>query len=205
MDGLNKRYDVEIKVLSPLSIGAGTEKDWTKGSDFVSKDGKIYKLNLGKIISRNIDSNELSQYFAKRDADGIVRILGNNLENVSEKVFSAPVDTDNDIKSFVRNELSGKPVITGSSLKGAVRSVLFDYLRTTESREREVFGNSKDGSEFMRFIKFSDAEFDNTELVNTKIFNLHQDNGDWVGGWKHSGNPEGYTNSSFRPTGFKTI
>lgn len=205
MAGLNKRYDVEIKVLSPLSIGAGAENDWTKGSDFVRKDKKIYKLSLAKMISRNVDVEQLSQYFATRDSDGIVQILGNQLEAVSEAVFSAPIDTENDIKSFVRNELSGKPIIAGSSLKGAVRSILFEHLRTAERNEREVFGNSKDGSEFMRFVKFTDAEFDKTELVNTKIFNLHQSEGNWIGGWKHSGSSNGSTNSTFKPTGFNTI
>ncbi|MBR4971231.1 MAG: hypothetical protein IKY58_05590, partial [Paludibacteraceae bacterium] len=106
-----------------------------------------------------------------------------------------------DIKAFVKNQLTGKPILAGSSLKGAIRSILFDYLRDREHDEKQVFGSSVKGDEFMRFIKISDAEFDGTSLVNTKIFNLQRKR-DWVGGWKHGGKE---TDDKFNPTGFNTI
>ena len=31
MEGVNKKYNLEIEVLTPLSIGAGAEKDWVRG------------------------------------------------------------------------------------------------------------------------------------------------------------------------------
>jgi hypothetical protein len=54
----------------------------------------------------------------------------------------------------------------------------------------------------MRFIKFSDAEFEETALVNTKIFNLHRAGDNFEGGWKHSASQ---TNEDFRPIGFNTL
>ncbi|MDR3272567.1 MAG: hypothetical protein LBT29_03675 [Flavobacteriaceae bacterium] len=42
MDTLNQKFNIEITVLSPLSIGAGAEKDWVKGIDFVVKNKKLW-------------------------------------------------------------------------------------------------------------------------------------------------------------------
>jgi len=201
MEAINKKYNIEIEILSPLSIGAGAEKDWVEGADFVVKDNRLYKLNLKKMVSKGIDLQRLTTFFANKDSDGIVKLLGDYLENVSDFSIDLPVNSDNDIKAFVKNQLSGNPIIPGSSLKGALRSILFQYLGGTSKDGREVFGSSTEGDEFMRFIKVSDAEFDDTTLVNTKIFNL-QNTGDWKGGWKHSGSN---TSSSFNPVGFNTL
>ena len=97
--------------------------------------------------------------------------------------------------------MNDKPVLVGSSLKGAIRSVLFKKLDAKSKDGKEVFGSSLVGDEFMRFVKVADAEFQDTTLLNTKIFNLQKKAG-WIGGWKH-GQQE--TGSDFRPTGFNTI
>lgn len=221
MAEINKKYDVEIEVLTPLSIGAGAEKDWVRGVDFVVKDRNLYKLNLKKIAANGVDLAKLSNFFASKNEKGVLELIDDKLNSVSDFCKPFPTDSKNDIKSFVKNQLSGNPVLTGSSIKGAIRSILLDYLATKSEiedakrrsdRERKpfesyIFGSSKDGDEFMRFIKFSDAEFDKTELVNTKIFNLHG-NGSWKGGWKdrmsdRQGNS--YTNETYSCTGFNTI
>lgn len=202
MEGVNKKYYIELEVLTPLNIGAGAEKDWVKGADFVVKDQILYKLNLRKMANAGFDLGPLSSYFAKKDALALLRLIGNRLAEVSDFSMQIPVDSDNDIKSFVKNQLSGNPILAGSSLKGAVRSVLFDYLRDKEQKEQEVFGSSVKGDEFMRFVKFSDVEFEHTELVNTKIFNLRKSEGTWLGGWKHAQNS---TDSHFAQEGFNTL
>lgn len=202
METINKKYDLKIEVLTPLSIGAGAEKDWVKGVDFVANKGKIYKLNLKKIVKEGVNIDRLTSFFASKNEQGIINLITEpNLENVSDFVMTLPADSPNDIKAFVKNQLTGKPILAGSSLKGAIRSILFDYLRYRESDEKQVFGSSVKGDEFMRFIKISDAEFDGTSLVNTKIFNLRNDNGLWCGGWKHGGN----TDKTFKQDGFNTI
>lgn len=200
-DVINKKYDIEIEVVTPLSIGAGAEKDWVKGVDFVVEKGKLYKLNLRKMASIGIDISKLTTYFAEKNEKSVLALIGGKLKEVSDKEFNMPISTQNDIKSFVKNQLSGNPIIAGSSIKGAVRSVLFDYLRTNETNDKVVFGSSTKGDEFMRFIKFSDSEFDKTELVNTKIFNL-QNKESWQGGWKHEMKK---TNSTFSSKGFNTV
>ncbi|MDR3272566.1 MAG: RAMP superfamily CRISPR-associated protein [Flavobacteriaceae bacterium] len=151
--------------------------------------------------------DELTSYFAAKNEAGLLKKIEGKLEAVSDKIISLPTDTANDVKSFIKNELSGNPIIPGSSLKGAVRSVILDYLigtqKPTRLDEKDYFGDSNKGDELMRFIKFSDAEFSETTIVNTKIFNLKGSGNNWTGGWKHEF--KGGTNDKYKPNGFNTL
>lgn len=203
MDIINSKYNIALEVITPISIGAGAEKDLVKGIDFIVNNGKIYRIDLSKMQEAGIDIVSLSPYFANRDSARILRLIGNKLAEVSDgEPLTLPAQSDNDIKAFIRNEFTGKPIVPGSSIKGTIRSILFEYLKDTNERdEKTVFGKANDGNEFMRFIKFSDFEFDKTELINTKIFNLTKNNGRWASGWKNGGNSTG----EFRSTGFNTL
>lgn len=222
MEGINKKYNLEIEVLTPLSIGAGAEKDWVRGVDFVVTEGKLYKFNMRKMVQNGIKPEELSSYFASKDEKGLMAKLAGKLENVCDAIIPLPVTSVNDVKSFVKNQLTGKPILVGSSLKGAIRSILLDSIATKKEIDAAIdkakkehkpfesflFGSSTKGDEFMRFMKFSDAEFEETSLVNTKIFNLRKPNNEWLGGWKHKqtdrdGNS--FTNGTFDPIGFNTL
>lgn len=175
MNTLNNKHHIEITVLSPLSIGAGAEKDWVKGMDFVVKDSEIYLLNMRKLVNNGINPADITTFFANKDSAGLLRKIEAKLKMVSDRVMMLPANSENDIKSFIKNEFSGNPIIPGSSLKGAVRSVILDYLLNGKKpcplKEKDYFGSSNDGDDLMRFIKFTDSEFEETALVNTKIFN----------------------------------
>ena len=201
MNGINNKHNIEIEVLTPLSIGAGNEKDWARGIDFIVDNHNLYKLNLRKMVDAGFKPEDLAGYFASRNELGLRAKLANRLQQVSDEIIPYPEESDNDVKSFIKNPLSGNPIVPGSSLKGAIRSVLYEYFGAKSKDGKEVFGTAKDGDEFMRFIKISDAEFEATSLVNTKIFNLQNKNG-WRGGWKH-GTSE--TTGTFCPTGFNTL
>lgn len=210
MKELNKKYPVELEIITPVSIGAGVENDWVNGLDFIESAGKIYKLNLRRLFhpGSGVDVMRLLPLFESKDKKGVLRVLGNKLSDVSEAEFDVSFSSTNDIKAFIKNELSNKPIVPGSSLKGAIRSILYKKLKKTyfkeyEKKERNIFGEPDKGNEFMRFIKFSDMDFDRTYLVNTKIFNLLKvDNREISGGWKH-GRTE--TSFSFKPSGFNTV
>lgn len=212
MEYLNKKYNVTAQVLTPLSIGQGNEKDWVYGVDFLTKSDEngqpwLYHLNIAKMIEAGVDIDRLSQLFADGRAKEIDTLIGNKLSRVSDFQMPLPIATaqalSNPIKTFLRNPLTNRPVLAGSSLKGAIRSVLFSYLRTNEEDNAAVFGKMQDGSDFMRFIRIGDFEFEKTCLVNTKIYNLHRPNGEqWQGGWKHAGQ---HTDTHFNAEGFNTI
>lgn len=204
----NIKYPIELEVITPLCVGAGNDNEWTRGIDYVQKDGKVYVLDIQKAVAKGIDINRLSELFLKSDEQGICLLLGNQLEEISKYTFQLPVKTINPIKTFLRNQLHDKPLIAGSSLKGSIRSALFNYLRVNEKTNEEVFGSMKDGTDFMRFIQIADIEMPSTKLVNSKIFNLRKDGREWFGGWKHKGtdrNGNSHTDEYFLPTGFNTL
>lgn len=201
----NRKYEIELEVITPLSVGAGGDKDWIKGIDYIQHKGKVYVLDMRKMMDVGVDINTLSSLFVNSDNEGVIKLLGNNLDKVSKYVFESPANTTNPIKTFLRTQLYDRPVIAGSSIKGSVRSALFNYLRKDEKRNEDVFGSMKEGTDFMRFIQVGDVEMPETILVNSKIFNLRKDENSWTGGWKHSGGNAGETTSAYRPVGFNTL
>ena len=207
---LNNKYQLEIEVLTPLHVGAGAEKDWMKGADYISDNGKIYILNHKKVASQ-LSPGELASFLVNKNDDGLKKKLQGNLQELSDLVFDEPAKSDNDIKAFIKNGLNNKPIVPGSSIKGAVRSILLDYFidhkkdidKWDKKFETKIFGSANAGDEFMRFIKITDAPFEKTVLVNTKVFNLFGSPSNLNGGWKHEF--RGGTTTHFKPTGFNTI
>ncbi|MCR5140642.1 MAG: hypothetical protein K6B45_10830 [Bacteroidaceae bacterium] len=201
---MNERRQLEIEVITPLSVGAGTSNDWIRGADYIIKGGKVYIIDLTKIVALGIGVDTLSPLLAKTDEKGICELIDDKLEQVSDYVFDLPAVSTNPIKSFLRNQLHDKPIIAGSSLKGAIRSILFNYFRTEERDCGSVLGNMKDNTDFMRFIQVGDAEMEKTSLVNSRLFNLwkERDRDIWHSGWKHSNY---FTSREYEPMGFNTL
>ena len=201
---LNNKTYFAIKVLTPLNIGAGQENDWMENVDFVTDKRYLYKFNLRRLMH---DFGDVVS--SKVGTKGLYSAIGsNNLPNYSQ-IFKRPTDASrnpifcqNPVKTIAKNNLTGNPIIAGSSLKGAIRSVLYQYFDVKRQKENDVFGTAKNGDDFMRFVKISDAEFGETKLINTKIFNLWNDGNSWCGGWKHGSNN---TNEHFKSDGFNTI
>ena len=204
----DKRYPIELEVITPLSVGAGNDNEWVKGLDFVQLEGKVYVIDMQKVVAAGVDVEALTALFLKSDDSGISQLLGSKINELSRYVFDLPAKTDNNIKAFLRTQFYDKPLVAGSSIKGSIRSALFNYLRTDEQKNEEVFGTMKDGTDFMRFIRIGDVEMPSTVLVNTKIFNLRGHGSDWQGGWKHrSTDKEGnsHTDAHYDPVGFNTL
>lgn len=201
---LNKKYTLELEVLTPLHVGTGSEKDWMKGADYIQDKEKLYVLNHKK-LAQKISPDALAGFLINKDDTGLKNKISGMLDEVSDVVFSAPVHSNNDIKTFLKNGLTNKPIVPGSSIKGAVRSILLkEFLNGEKSfDDQRIFGNPNNGDAFMRFIKISDGEFDKTVLMNTKVFNLYKNGSYFSGGWKHEF--RGNTNGTFKPDGFNTI
>ncbi len=217
MKAINTKYKVTAEVLTPLSIGQGAENDWVYGVDYLVQSAPnnpkqllLYHLDLNKMVAAGINIGVLSNYLSANNVQGVLNLLKNSLKKVSDFCIPLPDGIGlngltNPIKTFLRNDLTNHPVLAGSSLKGALRSILFTYLRTNEKDNASVFGNMKDGNDFMRFVRVGDFEFAETCLVNTKIYNLTRNGKEWKGGWKLSGGRKGQTVHEFKPIGFNTI
>jgi CRISPR/Cas system CSM-associated protein Csm5 (group 7 of RAMP superfamily) len=111
-----------MEVLTPWHVGVSCEKDWVQGSDFVVHDGKVKILNLQK-ASKYININDLTTALLKKDGKTLTAKLGSNLNNCVEKVFEETYVGSNDIKTCIKNGLTNKPIVPGSSLKGAIRQL----------------------------------------------------------------------------------
>jgi CRISPR/Cas system CSM-associated protein Csm5 (group 7 of RAMP superfamily) len=206
---INNNYYLEMEVLTPLHIGAGSDKDWVKGLDYIYDNKKIIKLNSTKVFQYAANPDKLSGILIKKDSESLKTLLAGNFDNAIEKKFCCNINTDIDIKAHIKTGLNNNPFVPGSSLKGAIRSIFLNHFINNKNKknidEKEYFGSSTDGDEFMRFIKISDAHFNMTELVNTKIFNLYGNAPNFKGGWKHEMRGKDSTNNTFKNTGFNTI
>lgn len=205
MDTINKKYKVKAQIITPLHIGAGAEKEWVLGMDYILQDGYLWHIGNIDVLDKD-ELSKLTNAFLNGDNKAAKQVLKPHLDKICDIKLKAPLENIPSVKSFLRNELNNKPILAGSSLKGAIRSILFKYLRErNETSNNAVFGDSNEGTDFMRFIRIGDIEFSKTELVNTKIFNLEGGPGRWQGGWKHKGGQPGETNRTFKETGFNTI
>lgn len=208
MDGINARHNIKLEVLTPLHIGAGEENDLVGGVDFILKDGYMYRLDFTK-VANIIDAEKLSAILSSTDEDKgkrLLDILGGRLESVSTQRVRMPFNSSNNFKSFIKNQLSNNPVIPGSSIKGALRSMIYGYLNTRKSRdlkEQDLFGSPTKGDVLLRFLKVSDFESSSqTSFINTKLFNLIKENNSWVGAWKNSGKNN---DKNIKLNGFNTV
>ena len=168
-----------------------------------------YVLNLDKLDKNDLDKiNDLVTLLEIKNAKELYKYLIENdlLTKISSREFKLPQISFSPIKTFLRGGIDCAPLIAGSSLKGAIRSVLFNQMREKEDNIRAVLGDlgDKDSNpDFMRFIQVGDIHMeDKTQLFNTVVFNLQKIQDMWQGGWKHAFKE---TDSGFKSGGFNTI
>lgn len=210
-------YKVKIEILSPVHIGCDIEKNWQQGVDFVVKGGKVFKLNLDKILkSPRIDTERLSSALAAGKRDAIAAMLNNiDIRSIADRQFGLPVNGLNikEIRPNIYNQLTDKAIIPGSSLKGAIRSILLnkyitkngqaDKYQLDETKYFTMEDIKKPENSFMKYLRISDIEFESTALINTKIYNLQGGKGGpFSGGWKKSPRE---TDDRFSNFGFNTV
>ncbi len=203
----NNKHNIKVEILTPLSIGGSSENNWKVNVDYIINKGKLYHFCLEKMLEYGIKSDAIACAYANQKQLSNL-VATNDLEKICNKVLPCPISEASDVKNMITNQLSGNPIIPGSSLKGAIRSAILHNMLIDQKpynmKEADYFGKLKDGEDFMRYIKVGDIEFFNTELVNTKIYNLRNvGKEEWDGGWKHESKRG--TNDSYDPIGFNTL
>ncbi|MCZ2101495.1 MAG: RAMP superfamily CRISPR-associated protein [Chitinophagales bacterium] len=187
----------KVRIVTPVHIGGAQEKHLMSGLDYLNKDNKIFFFDDKKLIKEfGIDnySNALSE-------NGLRELIKNrhrDIEDFSNKQATITGVVGLDIKANIKNALSGKPIIPGSSLKGSLRSVLYN-LAEGGRNNRNVFGRIE--VDMFRFLIVGDIEFNRSTYINTKIYNLRtaRENG---GGWKNAW--QNNTTEHFNENGFTT-
>ncbi len=187
---------VKLKTLTPVHIGSGREL--ARDVEFLQHEKKIGVIDekkiLGIIGEENIPiwvaliekQENLLDYLEKRK-----RSL--KLEDVSKYImplFAKQYSKTRMLKEQLRDGL-GRPLIPGTSVKGAIRTVLFNILleRTYQNIkndditntsgfisdrqiQKNIFGQDAN-RDIMRFLKTGDAHFSNKEMIVLSVLSLN--------------------------------
>ncbi|HNE66627.1 MAG TPA: RAMP superfamily CRISPR-associated protein [Saprospiraceae bacterium] len=187
----------KLRIVTPVHVGGAQDKHLQRGIDYVVKDNQVHLLDEKKIIS-HFDIDKYANALAENKLGNLLNNL--NLANFSKKTIKGIAgEIGTDIKINVKNSLSGLPIIPGSSLKGALRSVIYNKAGGGQNNdERALFGGIS--MDIFRYMVVHDTEFQGSQFMNTKTYNLFKDRHDISGGWKH--NLNGQNNEKFSPNGF---
>lgn len=213
--------DLYLYVRTPVHVGGAQEKHLSGGIDYIAQDDQIHILDhnkLMKIAGQEQFINALAQ-----GPEGVASLIRNRripIVSIRKNSFQI-TGIANDYKAIVKDGFFGRPFIPGSSVKGAIRSILFNMLfqlsgesvqavtshtKVARGREKPIKPDEYLMGDFenslMRFVHCSDVSFQEFRLFNTKVFNLFKVSGQWEGGWKHQ--LENNTSASFAPEGFTT-
>jgi len=123
------RVKVKITVLTPVHIGNGER--YKKGTNFVQVDGTWYFIDIDKLIDKHWEAlyNKLQGHQAQ-SITSILKFAEELVHNGQIGNWAIPLDnpiygTDGtDVLPHIKNKLTEKPIIPGSSIKGALRTVL---------------------------------------------------------------------------------
>lgn len=189
-------YSLSLTALTPLHIGGVKEKHLKEGIDFFNENNGVNIIRWEELLGR-VTENEVEDI-----CDALVSGNNEKLKNISRAFSKTPgtlKGNPTDIKSFIRNGFN-MPYLPGSSLKGAISSIILNYLIPAGEKGRkpeypDKFIEPKHLGNFsksiMHFISVSDSgAFEKLKYYNTRVFGLSDYNNDrrWRGGWKHSKN-----------------
>ncbi|GAB2801401.1 hypothetical protein GCM10027275_54410 [Rhabdobacter roseus] len=192
--------DLKVEILTPTHIGMGQEKNYQRGLDFIIKnnindDGRsLYILHPEKIIeyiSRNPkDLQDLTLKLSKGNYREIESYLNRTNILLARNVVRVELAYDDSITEIKRQFSNGlgSYLVPGSSLKGAIRSVLYKTLKQgnpNSRRDDELFG--KIGNNLMNLLTVGDITFSSTsvKIYRTKIFSADGRPKNGYGSWKH--------------------
>ena len=150
----NITEDIEIKVLSPLHIGCGKELKY--GLDFLVKGNAVsiidYHNLYDNLLKKSNDATALSNELAKTiiSRDNLSSFCENHFSKGDTSIFKKKKYTIQNIsvtpetiKCLYCNPLSNLPTIPGSSVKGAIRSIILNLILSQETKDSLRKNNEK--------------------------------------------------------------
>lgn len=199
-------HSYTITTITPVHVSSGDKI--LKGLDFVSQNGKtIIIIDMDKLFTKLGDNvNAISEFGQDDNIEDYLRKYKIDPSTVAKSVYQG-IANSRDISTMVKTGF-GNPYLPGSSIKGAIRTVLLksiiegtdeDYIEeilnkilNTEIKKPqdadkyldiEIFGKDPN-YDLMRVLQVSDAEFSANDLtlIETKVLNLKSEN---TYGWKN--------------------
>jgi len=203
---INIESSIYVKVVSPIHIGGAQEKNLMEGLDFLTIDGREYRIRESELYNpaNGIDPDELSKILLTGNKFALQELIKKADRTKSKIVFplNGQKGSTGDIKAFIKTGLNGKSYIPGSSLKGAMRSAVAHYLcnGSSGSNPDKEFIKDFDYSLF-RFVKISDSKPFDIRLFRSKIASLGEMQDQMKIKWKERRNAN---TVQFSPEGFDT-
>lgn len=195
----NTKVKLILEVLTPLHVGGDSENHFKEGFDYVIRNKKLCVIDWKKTVE---NPKEVDKYVSMLSGNGL-----NSNDNSLRFSETYPLPKgvgSSDLKRLIRNGL-GKPYIPGSSIKGSVLSSLISYLIKGIPRNPNDLLNSTVGSfqnSLQQFLRISDVTPHHKSIYLGKLFNLREENNQWLPGWKH-GNRN--TTGRLEPEKFSTL
>jgi hypothetical protein len=210
-------YDLYIRILTPVHVGVDKSKDLTAGLDFKVENGRLSVFDHKKLIEMVSDMNQYCTAL-ENGTNGMNQLLRDRkiqLDYITAMEY--PISGDpSELSRQIRNGLNGLALLPGSSIKGALTSVLFNHFFQESNDGVDAVMNRRDHrgrvkppqnhylgtfqNSLNRYIHCTDVSFEKLSAYNAKIFNLTGLNGNFLGGWKH--NLDNQTNQEFNSQGF---
>lgn len=207
-------YRVEAKIITPVHVGAGQEKKLIRNIDFFYKDNKVILVDLPQIF-KTLDQKEQATFLAMLSS-GQTKKFGEYLL-VTRKIdpfafqiaqIESPYEPENEILPLTTIPSGNQriPYLPGSSLKGAIRSVIIAHLheqknsansRNIDPDERALLGPIENN--LLSLIQVGDFSFEKSRIDKIKTFNLINVKREYRAGWKHD---RRYSDHEFKPKGF---
>jgi len=157
---------IKAKVLSPLHIASGDT--YQKDFNLITKDNKTYIFDEFKVMKYFI-KNTLNKDYLK-----LVKEHQNLL--IKNKIYKREIDSNfnKDINAFI--DTNNKVYIPGSSIKGAIRTAILNYLYNTHNISKQNITHNFDKELINIFNKLMvrDALADFTTQIY-KTYNLKKD------------------------------
>src|SRR5690606_39035557 len=118
------KQQFEVQVLSPVHVGTGRE--FAKGLDFVTERDVTHFLDADKIAARFVNDPQFIDALVQKQADNY---LHQHQVNYKEYILhSIPGEAKSPTVREQMSDVFGKPYLPGSSIKGALRTALFQHL-----------------------------------------------------------------------------
>lgn len=195
---LNTVVEVGLEVLSPLHIGGAGEKIWIKNIDYFYDGEEVKVLDQNKLVRALMEAttssgdSALQAYQGKLaagrewDISLFLEDCDIDYQDVAAKAYPVEVEPADEIRPLIRTGRN-QTIIPGSSIKGAMRSVIFHKLFDQigvrgDKPDRELLGDISNN--IMKFIRPYDSECQQTAIVNCELFNLYQSYGNWESDYK---------------------
>lgn len=194
-DRLHTVMHLPLRILSPVHVGAGNERTWQRALDFTTSGKKVYVFDQEKLFEQLLGEttaggmNGLDAYLdriskAHRNRiDILLDELDIDFEAIQSLSFDYKYEPENEIRPLIRTG-EGIPYLPGSSIKGALRSILFHHMWNREgknARDKDMDNRLLGSFEraITRYIAPSDVVIHQTELTNVALFNLQKQGFDW--------------------------